>query len=292
VEVLGARAIHWDSERLGISVRGNGDLQHEPVRERRGARPRTQFRASQSTVVPGLVSNGRRIDQLAVVWRRWWNVFGEQAGFESHPHPRYDRRALGRGKVMRKPLVAVVFSVLIVLAASTNAGATILQQQPKHEKPSMTTTTKRPGTWSTQSTLAPVDGNLDGVSCASSSFCEAVGYDDTSSDSVLAETWNGTSWTVQSTPTPANDGEVSLNAVSCTSSRRTRSEAEARTGPWPAGGRRGITMGFGRPSWPAWLRRDSFGVRTPRALGSAVRRGGRPGGPSLFRSKTSPRERT
>jgi hypothetical protein len=57
-------------------------------------------------------------------------------------------------------------------------------------------------------------GELSGVSCPSSTSCEAVGYYDNGSRP-LAELWNGKSWSLQSTP-DAFPGV--LNSVSCYSS--------------------------------------------------------------------------
>lgn len=53
---------------------------------------------------------------------------------------------------------------------------------------------------------------LDGVSCASSTECEAVG---TSGGLPLAENWNGSTWTVQTIPQPAGATSSSLSGVSC-----------------------------------------------------------------------------
>ncbi len=58
---------------------------------------------------------------------------------------------------------------------------------------------------------------LDGVSCLSSSFCLAVGTRESSSvpPKTRAETWNGTTWSIIASPSPAL--ESSLYGVSCTS---------------------------------------------------------------------------
>jgi hypothetical protein len=61
---------------------------------------------------------------------------------------------------------------------------------------------------------------LNGVSCVSASFCEAVGTSDeppSSSSTGLAEMWNGSSWSLQSMPSPAGATSVQLTAVSCVS---------------------------------------------------------------------------
>jgi hypothetical protein len=64
---------------------------------------------------------------------------------------------------------------------------------------------------------------LDAVSCASATFCEAVGwrFDVTEDQTGLAEVWNGTRWRFQRVPRPAEfDGlRLVLNGVSCVSAR-------------------------------------------------------------------------
>ena len=56
-------------------------------------------------------------------------------------------------------------------------------------------------------------GLLLGVSCTSSSFCMAVG---TSTGTTLTESWNGTVWSVLSSPNPSSIAD-SLTSVSCPS---------------------------------------------------------------------------
>jgi hypothetical protein len=77
--------------------------------------------------------------------------------------------------------------------------------------------------WTIQSTPSPSGAtwtSLSSVSCTSATACTAVGA--FNSDSVprspLALRWNGSSWTIQSTPTPGDSaGYAELNAVSCAS---------------------------------------------------------------------------
>src|SRR5215469_4947789 len=59
---------------------------------------------------------------------------------------------------------------------------------------------------------------LLGVSCTGPSACMAVGSGQTRSGAarVFAERWNGTSWSLQVTPSPAHGGAF-LNGVACTS---------------------------------------------------------------------------
>jgi hypothetical protein len=77
--------------------------------------------------------------------------------------------------------------------------------------------------WQLQSTPNPagaLSSKLTGVSCASTTDCTAVGYYVNSAGvaMTLAESWNGTSWQLQSTPNPAGALSSKLVGVSCTSS--------------------------------------------------------------------------
>lgn len=60
---------------------------------------------------------------------------------------------------------------------------------------------------------------LNGVSCPSPTACTAVGYFKNASNVYLplAARWNGTSWTVQSTPAPTGAPTTVLQSVSCAS---------------------------------------------------------------------------
>jgi hypothetical protein len=63
---------------------------------------------------------------------------------------------------------------------------------------------------------------LIGVSCPVAGFCEAVGgYEKSTSNGgigvILAESWHGTSWTIQSVPSPSGSTSAVLSSVSCTS---------------------------------------------------------------------------
>ncbi len=60
---------------------------------------------------------------------------------------------------------------------------------------------------------------LEGVSCASSTACTAVGYYTNSSGAYepLTERWNGTTWTIQSTPAAPAKKSYLLYGIACTS---------------------------------------------------------------------------
>ncbi|HET7244427.1 MAG TPA: hypothetical protein VFJ07_06275 [Streptosporangiaceae bacterium] len=59
---------------------------------------------------------------------------------------------------------------------------------------------------------------LNGVSCTSASACAAVGsyFSPAGGPLTLAETWNGSAWLFQPSPSPAAQGRNQLNTVSCT----------------------------------------------------------------------------
>ena len=67
-------------------------------------------------------------------------------------------------------------------------------------------------------TSPPTTGNqvdLYGVSCTSTTFCQAVGYVDGSPYQTLIESWNGTSWSISPSPNLSTTDDQ-LTAVSCT----------------------------------------------------------------------------
>jgi hypothetical protein len=59
---------------------------------------------------------------------------------------------------------------------------------------------------------------VNAESCASATLCMAVGYyyDSQGNELNLAESWDGTGWTLQSSSNPAAARSSYLNAVSCT----------------------------------------------------------------------------
>jgi hypothetical protein len=74
--------------------------------------------------------------------------------------------------------------------------------------------------WTIHSTPNPSESfnRLWAVSCTSSTECTAVGYAVVGGSTVsLAESWNGSAWTVQKTPNPAGAPVSELYGVSCTS---------------------------------------------------------------------------
>jgi len=81
--------------------------------------------------------------------------------------------------------------------------------------------------WQLQHAVAPrgaTYNTLNGISCVSASFCEAVGthYDSAGNEVNLAETWNGQSWKIQSTPNATGQSGGTGNSlinVSCVSAQ-------------------------------------------------------------------------
>jgi len=63
-----------------------------------------------------------------------------------------------------------------------------------------------------------LDSALTSVTCASTTFCFAVGsYDTQLVTSTLAERWDGTAWSIVSTPNPSGSPDSELLGVTCTS---------------------------------------------------------------------------
>ncbi len=70
------------------------------------------------------------------------------------------------------------------------------------------------GAWSVQTTVSPTsDSSFAAVSCPSSKACTAVGSKESST--ALAESWNGTEWSVHTVPTPSEGEHPHLYGVSC-----------------------------------------------------------------------------
>jgi RHS repeat-associated protein len=73
--------------------------------------------------------------------------------------------------------------------------------------------------WSISSTPNPEGTastiSLNDVSCPTSSFCLAVGSYSKSPKKTLAERWNGSTWSVISSPNPSGGGSAFLTDVSC-----------------------------------------------------------------------------
>jgi hypothetical protein len=113
--------------------------------------------------------------------------------------------------------------------------------------------------WSVQQVPSPPDAfqtELASVSCASASACTAVGlyYNGTSYQPTLAEAWNGTSWSVQKTPSLKTGG--SLNGVSCTS-------ASACTAVGNDGNQFSLAERWNGTAWSIQATPDVRGLHTP-----------------------------
>ena len=75
--------------------------------------------------------------------------------------------------------------------------------------------------WTVQKTPNPPQSettNLNGISCTSATACIAVGSDTLDGQTTaLVEIWNGTSWAIQTPPTPPGTKQSELEGISCTS---------------------------------------------------------------------------
>lgn len=78
------------------------------------------------------------------------------------------------------------------------------------------------GSWTLQTPATPTGATatqLDSVSCTASNACTAVGSYTSSTGTVatLAERWNGSTWVVQTTPTPSGASKSTFEGVACSS---------------------------------------------------------------------------
>lgn len=117
-----------------------------------------------------------------------------------HQHHEHLRDAQRSWSLRGRRNVQVVLGVLARAPFDEREDRRVIQSTPNP-----------PGTGTT--------GSLFGVSCTSDTACTAVGgYRDSSNVArTLVERWDGTSWTIQSSPTPSNVGFSSFFEVSCTS---------------------------------------------------------------------------
>jgi hypothetical protein len=98
---------------------------------------------------------------------------------------------------------------------------------------------RSPSGWTAQPVPEPQAGSvLLGVSCTKASLCIAVGRQPAGSgSSPLAERWNGSNWTIQSTPAPAGATFSELDAVSCISPTRCLAVGDTQSGGKGSGGK-------------------------------------------------------
>ena len=66
--------------------------------------------------------------------------------------------------------------------------------------------------------LLPTNPGLSGLSCTSATFCVAAGWHRNSQTAI--EVWNGSDWSLVTSPNPPHFYGGVLNAVSCTSTTR------------------------------------------------------------------------
>src|SRR5436309_4618588 len=79
------------------------------------------------------------------------------------------------------------------------------------------------GGWTATTTVSPSGAKaseLTGVACTSSTACRAVGsyVDSTGVTKPLSLSWNGTAWSVTTTPVPSGASSSRLDGITCLSS--------------------------------------------------------------------------
>jgi len=120
-------------------------------------------------------------------------------------------------------LVAVIGTAMIAIAApvlaSTRSGTVRVSSTPAPRVPAVRAAV--PPTWALQTVPSPTgpDGALMAVSCSSATDCTAVGGSSTLAGKpvALVEHWNGTTWSIEATPSHAGAFGIYLSGVSCAS---------------------------------------------------------------------------
>ncbi len=74
---------------------------------------------------------------------------------------------------------------------------------------------------------------FEAVSCTSSASCSAAGYIENNPEHLLmADGWNGTTWSIQETPLPTEATQGELHGVSCTSATACTAVGQSYDEPW------------------------------------------------------------
>jgi hypothetical protein len=102
--------------------------------------------------------------------------------------------------------------------------------------------------WSILTTPVPVgatSSELTGLECLSPNSCTAVGtYTVSGTKKTLAMSWNGSSWSVVTTPTPSGATSSELTAVSCTATTFCMA-----SGTYTSSGRKNLAMKWNGTAW-------------------------------------------
>lgn len=103
--------------------------------------------------------------------------------------------------------------------ASTNTCTAVGKQTPEGSTPAPYAMYWNGSSWTRQSTETPAgatDAELQADDCLSKTSCVSAGYYTTKSGTFsLVEAWNGTSWSIQTTPNPVGATATHLKGVGC-----------------------------------------------------------------------------
>jgi len=124
--------------------------------------------------------------------------------------------------------------VAVVLAAASAAAATAVTVTAAAASIALARTTSRVA-WTVQAVPSPrgaAANALNGVACPTTTRCVAVGVATTPrAYPLLAELWDGRSWSVQPIPTPSGSGANSLESVACPAPARCVAVGYRTVGP-------------------------------------------------------------
>ena len=124
-------------------------------------------------------------------------------------------------------------------------------------------------TWTVLTTPNPVgatDNSLNAIACVGASFCLTVGGSVfTTGLTTLVESWNGTAWTVVTTPAVASTGYGILNAVVCPSTTLCMAVGQSNTGNQT----KTATAKYDGVSWTSVVSPNPAGATISKLLGVA-----------------------
>jgi hypothetical protein len=130
--------------------------------------------------------------------------------------------------IQKSPNATLAGGRLEAVSCSSSAACTAVGQYLNSSGITVTLAERWDGAaWQKQATANPagdttpsISPELLGVSCPTSGFCAAVGeYQEQFASASLAETWNGSQWTLRPFPVPADSDSPELSQVSCTSAK-------------------------------------------------------------------------
>jgi hypothetical protein len=136
-----------------------------------------------------------------------------------------------RPRIRGVPLAALVVALTLVPTLLAQPAGAAAPRTGSHAQTFSTSSSP----WHIQTTpvLKVKEGEFDGISCASATYCAAIGFglDSADDDVALSEAWNGTSWSMMKGASPSGVTESALSGVDCVSASDCLAVGQADEGP-------------------------------------------------------------